>query len=43
MNLMGFDIDTFGNHNFDRGVGHLQAMIRKSDARLGEWHVMGCV
>ena len=27
MNLMGFDADTFGNHNFDRGVAHLQRMI----------------
>jgi 5'-nucleotidase len=27
MNLMGFDLDTFGNHNFDRGISHLQAMI----------------
>jgi len=27
MNLMGFDADTFGNHNFDRGVSHLQQMI----------------
>ena len=27
MNLMGFDVDTFGNHNFNRGVGHLQQMI----------------
>lgn len=27
MNLMGFDVDTFGNHNFDRGVAHLQQMI----------------
>ena len=27
MNLMGFDVDTFGNHNFDRGIGHLQQMI----------------
>jgi 5'-nucleotidase len=27
MNLMGFDVDTFGNHNFDRGVAHLQEMI----------------
>ncbi len=27
MRLMGFDVDTFGNHNFDRGVGHLQRMI----------------
>ncbi len=27
MNLMGFDADTFGNHNFDRGTTHLQQMI----------------
>ncbi len=27
MNLMGFDVDTFGNHNFDRGIEHLQEMI----------------
>ena len=27
MNLMGFDADTFGNHNFDAGTGHLQQMI----------------
>jgi 5'-nucleotidase len=27
MNLMGFDADTFGNHNFDRGLAHLQQMI----------------
>lgn len=27
MNLMGFDVDTFGNHNFDKGIGHLQQMI----------------
>jgi 5'-nucleotidase len=27
MNLMGFDVDTFGNHNFDRGIEHLQQMI----------------
>ena len=27
MRLMGVDVDTFGNHNFDRGVGHLQRMI----------------
>src|SRR5215204_3884324 len=24
MNLMGLTADTFGNHNFDRGVAHLQ-------------------
>lgn len=27
MRLMGFGADTFGNHNFDRGVAHLQSMI----------------
>jgi 5'-nucleotidase len=27
MNLMGFDADTFGNHNFDRGVQHLASMM----------------
>jgi 2',3'-cyclic-nucleotide 2'-phosphodiesterase (5'-nucleotidase family) len=27
MNLMSIDADTFGNHNFDRGVGHLQEMV----------------
>ncbi|MCK6589685.1 MAG: 5'-nucleotidase C-terminal domain-containing protein, partial [Polyangiaceae bacterium] len=27
MNLMGFDVDTLGNHNFDQGLGHLQTMI----------------
>ena len=27
MNLMGFDADTFGNHNFDKGIDHLQQMI----------------
>ena len=27
MRLLGFDVDTFGNHNFDRGVDHLQQMI----------------
>lgn len=27
MNLMGFNADTFGNHNFDRGIAHLQQMI----------------
>jgi 5'-nucleotidase len=31
MNLMGFDADTFGNHNFDRGVAHLQQMINLAD------------
>lgn len=27
MNLMGFDADALGNHNFDRGLDHLQQMI----------------
>lgn len=31
MNAMGFDVDTFGNHNFDRGVAHLQQMIDLAD------------
>jgi len=32
MRLMGFDVDTFGNHNFDRGVGHLQRMVNLAAA-----------
>jgi 5'-nucleotidase len=31
MNLMGFDVDTFGNHNFDKGITHLQQMIDLAD------------
>lgn len=31
MNLMGFDVDTFGNHNFDKGIAHLQQMINLAD------------
>ncbi len=31
MNLMGFDVDTFGNHNFDKGIAHLQQMIDLAD------------
>lgn len=27
LNLMGIDINTFGNHNFDKGLSHLQTMI----------------
>jgi hypothetical protein len=27
LNLMGLDVDSFGNHNFDKGVTHLQSMI----------------
>ncbi len=35
MRLMGFDADTFGNHNFDRGVSHLQQMINLANAPAG--------
>jgi 5'-nucleotidase len=31
LNLMGVQADTFGNHNFDRGIPHLQKMIGLSD------------
>ncbi len=31
LNGMGVDADTFGNHNFDRGVEHLQRMIDLAD------------
>lgn len=31
MNLMGFDVDTLGNHNFDKGVDHLQQMMDIAD------------
>jgi 2',3'-cyclic-nucleotide 2'-phosphodiesterase (5'-nucleotidase family) len=27
MNMMGVSADTFGNHNFDEGVGHLQDLV----------------
>ncbi len=27
MNLMGFDADTFGNHNFYAGIARLQSQI----------------
>jgi 2',3'-cyclic-nucleotide 2'-phosphodiesterase (5'-nucleotidase family) len=27
MNLMGFDVDTLGNHNFDKGLASLQPLI----------------
>lgn len=27
MRMMGFDADTLGNHNFDKGIEHLQSMI----------------
>ncbi|MEV5879725.1 5'-nucleotidase C-terminal domain-containing protein [Streptomyces sp. NPDC052101] len=32
MNYAGFDADTFGNHNFDKGLEHLQTQI--DDARF---------
>ncbi|MCI0455892.1 MAG: 5'-nucleotidase C-terminal domain-containing protein [Gemmataceae bacterium] len=31
MSRMGFDADTFGNHNFDRGIAHLQQMINLAE------------
>lgn len=31
MNLMGIQVDTFGNHNFDGGVAHLQDIIDLAD------------
>ncbi|MEK7422470.1 MAG: 5'-nucleotidase C-terminal domain-containing protein [Actinomycetota bacterium] len=31
MNAMGFSADGLGNHNFDRGIGHLQQMIDTAD------------
>ena len=35
MRMMGFDADTFGNHNFDRGISHLQQMIDLAGAPAG--------
>ena len=31
MNLMGFQVDTFGNHNFDAGIARLQSQIDLAD------------
>jgi len=31
MNLMGFQVDTFGNHNFDAGIERLQSQIDLAD------------
>ena len=31
MNLMGIQVDTFGNHNFDGGIAHLQDLINLAD------------
>lgn len=35
MRMMGFDADTFGNHDFDRGVSHLQRMVDLASAPEG--------
>lgn len=35
MRMMGINIDTFGNHNFDRGVSHLQSMISLAKSPAG--------
>lgn len=35
MRMMGFDADTFGNHNFDRGIAHLQRMVDLASAAAG--------
>jgi 5'-nucleotidase len=31
MNYARFDADTFGNHNFDKGLAHLQSQIDRAD------------
>ena len=31
MNMMGIDADTFGNHNFDRGIEHLQSQVDRAE------------
>jgi 2',3'-cyclic-nucleotide 2'-phosphodiesterase (5'-nucleotidase family) len=36
MRMMGFDADGFGNHNFDRGIAHLQQMIDLAAAPAGQ-------
>ena len=33
LNLMGLDVDTFGNHNFDKGVMFLQPLINEASYR----------
>ena len=30
MNMMGISADTFGNHNFDRGVAHLASQVERA-------------
>lgn len=34
MKLMGFDVDTLGNHNFDAGLGRLQSQIDRAAPQL---------
>jgi 5'-nucleotidase len=34
--MMGFDADTLGNHNFDRGIDHLQQMVDLARAPAGD-------
>ncbi len=36
MRMMGIQVDTLGNHNFDRGVNHLQKMVKISGAAEGD-------
>jgi len=45
MNLMAISADTFGNHNFDRGVAHLASQVERADfpfvaANLTNLHVL---
>ena len=34
--MMGMNVGTFGNHNFDRGISHLQQMIDLAGAPAGD-------
>ncbi len=34
--MMGIKINTFGNHDFDRGVVHLQKMVNRAAAKKGK-------
>jgi 5'-nucleotidase len=36
--MMGIDVDTFGNHNFDRGTDHLQRMIDLAGSPTSQDH-----
>ncbi len=40
MNLMGFDVDALGNHNFDKGVMHLQSMINLAEYKFVSSNLM---